>query len=47
MQYYDELQAWVKNTTKGEGSLIDTFLFIGVVTAATILWSRVIKRLVD
>jgi len=47
MQHYDELEAWVKRTTKGEGSLIDTFLFIGVVTAVTILWTRVIARLVD
>lgn len=42
-----ELKDWAKKPYSEEGNVIDWFLFIGLMTAATILWTRVIRRLVD
>lgn len=42
-----DLKAWASKPYKEEGDLLDWFLFIGVITAATVLWTMVIKRLVD
>ena len=45
--WQSEIKAWIKRATNGDGSLTDWFLFIGFVTAVTILWKTVINRLVD
>lgn len=47
MRHFEELERWTKEAAQGKGSLLDLFLFIGIVTAVTILWTRVIKRLID
>jgi hypothetical protein len=46
-QYIKDVKNWAAHPYKEDGSLLDWILFIGVLTAATILWTRVIKRLVD
>jgi hypothetical protein len=38
---------WLAKPYKEEGNLTDWVLFIGMLTAVTILWTRVIRRLVD
>ena len=42
-----DVKKWLNNPHKENGDIIDWFLFIGLLTACTILWTRVIKRLVD
>lgn len=44
---FSDLVAWLKKPYQEDGHVIDWLLFIGLLTAATILWTRVIKRLVD
>jgi hypothetical protein len=46
-QLVQDLKDWARKPYNENGSLIDWFLFIGVLTACTILWTRVIRRLVD
>lgn len=38
---------WTKKPYKENGDIWDWLLFIGLMTCATILWTRVIRRLVD
>lgn len=42
-----EFKAFVRRPYREDGSLVDWVLFIGLLTAATILWTRVIRRLAD
>jgi hypothetical protein len=42
-----EFKSFVAKPYSDDGSLFDWFLFIGMLTAMTILWTRVIRRLVD
>lgn len=48
MEYLkQEFKDFLKRPYSDDGNLFDWFLFIGMLTAMTILWTRVIKRLVD
>lgn len=42
-----DIKGWLKKPHREDGDIVDWFLFIGLMVAATILWTRVIKRLVD
>lgn len=42
-----DLKAWAQKPYDENGSLVDWFLFIGVLTVCGFLWTRVIKRLID
>lgn len=42
-----DLKAWAKKPYNENGDLLDWFLFIGLLTVCTILWTRVIRRLAD
>jgi hypothetical protein len=42
-----EIKEWLAKPYREEGTALDWFLFIGLMTVATILWTRVIRRLVD
>jgi hypothetical protein len=42
-----KVEAWLNSIQKGEGDLLDWFLFIGLVALVTYLWSGIIRRMVD
>ncbi len=42
-----EFKAWAAKPYRENGSLLDWFLFIGLLTVATILWTRVVKEILD
>lgn len=44
---YNDVKEWAKKPYNENGTLWDWLLFIGVMTCGTILWTRVIRRLVD
>ena len=45
--YIADVKGWLLKPYREEGTIVDWLLFIGLLTVATILWTRVIKRLID
>jgi hypothetical protein len=45
--FITDLKAWARKPYDDEMNLFDWFLFIGIWVVATILWTRVIRRLAD
>lgn len=43
----DNIKLWLAKPYKEDGNLMDWVLFIGLLTVVTILWTRVIRRVVD
>lgn len=43
----EKVEAWLNHIQKGEGALIDWFLFTGVIAFVTYFWMQIIKRMVD
>lgn len=43
----EKLENWLNDIQKGEGSLIDWFLFTGFVVFVSYFWTQIIKRMVD
>jgi hypothetical protein len=44
---FEGLKHWAKKPYSDDGDLLDWILFIGMLTCVTVLWTRVIKRLID
>lgn len=42
-----DVKGWLKKPYDENGSVLDWVLFLGLMTVITILWTRVIKRLID
>jgi hypothetical protein len=45
--FISDFKNWAARPYREDGDLLDWVLFVGVLTCGTILWTRVIKRLVD
>jgi hypothetical protein len=44
--YLADVKRWALHPYREDGNALDWLLFIGLLTAATFLWSRVIRRIV-
>ena len=45
--YLDDVKRWAKQPYNENGDVVDWILFFGLVVAATFLWTRVIRRILD
>jgi len=45
--FLSDLENWTAKPYNEDGNIFDWFLFIGLLTCATILWTRIIRRLAD
>jgi hypothetical protein len=45
--YIEDLKRWTVHPYNEDGDLFSWFLFVGLLTCGTILWTRVVHRLVD
>ncbi len=46
-KHISDFKSWAAKPYRENGSLLDWFLFIGLLTVATILWTRVVKEILD
>lgn len=42
-----DFKNWAGKPYREDGNILDWVLFVGILTCGTILWTRVIKRLID
>jgi len=47
MTFLDDFKGWLKTVQRGDGELLDWFLFLGIVAMITYLWTTVIRRVAD
>jgi hypothetical protein len=45
--YWNDVKHWAAHPYNEDGNLFDWVLFVGLWVIATLLWVRVIRRLVD
>lgn len=46
-RYKENAENWINSVRKGEGSIYEWFLLLGLIAAITYLWTQTIKRLAD
>ena len=46
-QYWSDVKKWAAKPYNEDGNVLDWFLFVGLWIVCTVLWARVIRRLVD
>jgi len=45
--YVNDVKRWLAAPYKENGTVIDWFLFVGLLTISGILWAYIIKRVAD
>ena len=45
--WLNDVKSWATHPLKEDGNIIDWALFVGLIIVLTILWSGVIRRLLD
>lgn len=46
-QYIDDVKNWAAHPYKENGNLVDWFLFVGLLTVGTILWTKVVREIME
>jgi hypothetical protein len=46
-RFKEDFKTWAARPYRDDGDLVDWLLFIGLLTVGTILWTRVIKEVIE